>query len=222
LGVVLRPRDTFAAVAADPRWAGTLAVSTAAAAIAAALVYATGVGQQALVDQWERTALAFGQPVDDARYAELMELSGYGPIYGVAGSMVYGPCVALVVAAAAFLVLPARPRPAFRQVLAVAVHAGIVLALRVIFAAPVTYIRETTASATSVGALFPLLDEGTAAARFLGLVDMFLLWWVVLLGVGMGILYRRSAGRLAMAFLGAYLIVAAALAAMMAFLGEPA
>ena len=43
--------------------------SGAAAAIAGALVMFTDIGQQALVDQWERTAVAFGRPVDDAAYA---------------------------------------------------------------------------------------------------------------------------------------------------------
>jgi hypothetical protein len=53
-----------------PAWASLLVALTLATAARRA-----GVGhrgrQLALVDQWERTVLRFGQPVDDARYAEL-------------------------------------------------------------------------------------------------------------------------------------------------------
>ena len=74
-GVVIRPRSTFAAVVLRPQVGGLLAVLTAVSFAATAGFLATEVGRVALVDQWERTALAFGRPIDDARYRELQELS---------------------------------------------------------------------------------------------------------------------------------------------------
>ena len=83
-GVVIRPRSTFAAVLMRPRSAGLLTILTVASFVASAGFLATDVGQIALVDQWERTALAFGQPVDDARYAEMQKLSRYAVPYAAA------------------------------------------------------------------------------------------------------------------------------------------
>src|SRR5262245_56149028 len=91
----------------------------------------TDVGQVALVDQWERTALAFGQGVDDARYAELQGLSRYGVAYAAMSAVARGPVAAVAIAAALYGVFARRGRrAAFGQVLAVVAHAGVILALR--------------------------------------------------------------------------------------------
>ena len=96
IGVIRCPRTIFRAVASSPRWVGLVAVLAVVTAASQALLFQTEVGQVALVDQWERTTLAFGQPVDDARYAEFQALSGIGPLYGVATALVGGPVLTLV------------------------------------------------------------------------------------------------------------------------------
>ena len=64
---------------------------TLATAATGALVSATEVGQLALVNQWERTALAFGQRVDDARYAELQAWSRRGSAVAAVTAVATGP-----------------------------------------------------------------------------------------------------------------------------------
>lgn len=216
-GVLRRPRATLSQVAAAPRWLALMAGLTVAATASNAAVMSTGVGQQALVDQWERTALAFGQPVDDARYAEFQALSEWGAVYGIAMAVAAVPLV-LVVAAAVVTFVFGRGVP-FGTVLAVVTHTGVILALRVMVSAPLTYVRETTASATSVGTWFPGLDEAAPLARLLGLVDVFAIWWIVALAIGVSVLYQRPATRVAMALTGAYVGLAAVLALAMAALG---
>jgi len=198
-----------------------LALVTAASQ---ALLFQTQVGQVALVDQWERTALAFGQPVDDARYADLQALSGKGPLYGVATALAGGPLLTLVLAAVIALVF--RPRGdravSYSQVIAVVAHASVILAIRQLVSAPVSYAREATGGATSLGLWFPALDAASFAGRFVGALDVFLLWWVVLLAIGVGILYGRQARSLAAAFLGVYAGLALLLAVTMTALGGTA
>jgi hypothetical protein len=178
---------------------------TLAAAAANATFMNTEVGRQALVDQWERTALAFGQPVDDATYGTFQELSEYGPIYGAISAVVNGPGVVLVAAALLHLVFGrGGPQVGFGTVLAVVTHSAVILSLRQIVAVPIAYARETTASATSVGVWFPALDESAPLARFLGLMDFFVIWWAVVLAIGVSTIYRRSATRLAAVFVGVF------------------
>ena len=221
IGVIRSPRITFRAAAAVPRWAGLVVVLTLAMAAGQAIVLATDVGRTALVDQWERTALSFGQDVDDARYAQLQTLSRSGPVYGVATALIYGPVVTVVVASLVFVVFRSRTDRvvSYPQVLSVIAHASVILAIRQVVAAPISYLRETTASATSLGAWFPALDAASAVGRFVGAFDVFVLWWVVLLALGVAVLYERRARPLAATFLGVYAGMALLLAATMTALG---
>lgn len=219
-GVLRRPRATLTRAAAAPRWPGLLIGLTVAAAAANAAVMGTAVGRQALVDQWERTALAFGQTVDDARYAQFQALSQRGALYGVGSALVSVPL--LIVGAAVALHLAFGRRQPFRQVLSVVTVSGVILALRVIVSAPLTYARETTASATSLGVWFPGFDEAAAPARLLGLIDLFAIWWVVVLAIGVSVLYQRRALRVALTLVGIYAGLAAGLALVMAALGGTA
>ena len=65
-GVLRAPRATFAALARTPRWAAVMGLTLVVTFLSNAALLETEVGRLALIDQWERTAVAFGQPVDDA------------------------------------------------------------------------------------------------------------------------------------------------------------
>lgn len=220
IGVIRCPRTTFRAVASSPRWVGLVAVLAVVTAASQALLFQTEVGQVALVDQWERTALAFGQPVDEARYAELQVLSGNGALYGVATALIGGPVLTLALAAVIALIFRRGDRVvSFSQVLAVVAHASVILAIRLLVSAPVSYAREAAGGATSLGLWFPALDAPSFAGRFVGALDVFVLWWVVLLAIGVGVVYERPARSMAAAFLGVYAGLALLLAVTMTALG---
>jgi hypothetical protein len=180
-------------------------------------VSATEVGQLALVDQWERTALAFGQAVDDTRYSDLLAWSRLGPAVAAGNALLAGPGLALAVSLLVFVWLRARVKTvSYSQVLAVVVHAGVVLAVGRMVAAPLVYARETTASATTVGAWFPSLDEASPVARFLGALDLFTLWWAVVLGIGVAVLSGQRARTCAAWIVSVYVGIALIAAAVMA------
>lgn len=180
----------------------------------------TGVGQQALVDRWERTALAFGREVPDERYADLVAMSEHGAVYALITALAGGPVLSCAVAGMIFGVY-SRLRAAIRytQVLGIVAHAGVILALQQLVAAPFNYARETLASPTTLSQLFPIFDEVSPAARFLGAIDVFVVWWVIVLAIGVALLYRRSARSIIVAFMGAYIAFAAVLAIAMAVAG---
>ena len=203
-----------------PRWAGLLALLTAVSFAVTAGFVATDVGQVALIDQWERTALAFGQRVDDARYAEMQELSRYGVPYAAAAAIARGPGAAVVLAGVLYGVFAARGRRAgFAQVLAVVVHAGVILALRDVVATPLNYVRESLASPVTLVQFVGLLDEASPIARFFALLDVFMMWWIVVLAIGLAVLYRTRARAVAAGLMAAYVGIAVLLAGAMAALG---
>ena len=223
-GVVTSPRRTFAAVAAAPRWLDVLLITTVVTFVCSAALLRTEVGRLALVDQWERTAIGFGGEVDDAGYARLQALSRQGVAYAAVTAVMSGPV--LTVGLAALLTLAGRSilraDVTFRQLLAVVAHAGVILGLRQVIATPLQYATESLASPTTLVRLAGSLDEANPLARFLGTVDVFVIWWIVLLAVGVGAAAQRPSRRLALMFAGIYLVLAVLLAATMALTGGTA
>ncbi len=196
------------------------------------------MGRQALVDQWERTAIAFGQPVDDARYARMEETAAIGSVsvlYPAAIALANGPVLVIAISGLLFFVLNRRNRadrgsergadlsgPRYVHLLTVVSYAGVILALRQVIATPVDYVRESIASPTTLVQFFTMLDESSPLARFLGVIDLFVVWWIVVLAIGVSVLYQRPTRRLALAFTGAYVALALLAALAMAVSGGTA
>lgn len=224
IGVIRRPRATFEVLVAAPRWADVLALTFVVTAASGAALLQTEVGRLALLDQWERTALAFGQPVDAAQYAALEAATRQGALYAVITAFISGPVVALGLTALLYVIFTGVLRGAatFQQLLAVVAHAGVILALRQVIAAPLNYAGETLASPTSLVRMFTMLDEASPLARFLGVVDLFVVWWIIVLEVGVSVLYRRAVRTLALTFVGIYVALALLLAGIMAVAGGTA
>jgi len=226
-GVIRRPRATFAAVLPTSSWAPVLVATTTITFVCAIGFLTTGVGRQALVDQWERTATAFGQQVDDASYAQMEERAdsgSVGALYAAATALASGPLLVLAVASALFAVLNRRTnrRASFRELLTVVAYAGVILALRQVIAVPIDYVRESISSPTTLIQFFSMFDEASPIARFLAVIDLFVIWWIVVLAIGVSLLYQRPARSLALAFAGAYVALALLAALAMAVSGGTA
>jgi hypothetical protein len=224
LGVLHSPRQTFESVAASPRSAGVLALCFLVTLVANATLFRTEVGRLALVDQWERTAIAFGQMVDDRTYAAMVEASRNGLAYAAATALASGPVLVIAASALLFAVLnrAVQGRATYRQVFAVTAHAGVILALRQVIAAPVSYLRETVTSPATLNVFVSMIDEASLVARFSSIIDLFVIWWIVALAIGTSVLYRRPARTLAVTFIGAYIALALVLAMVMAVTGGTA
>jgi hypothetical protein len=220
-GVVRRPRVTFEAVARWPRSAGLLALLFVVYFMASAALLATEVGRLALVDQWESAAAAFGQPVDDARYAELQRLSEQGTAYAAVTALASGPAAAVALAAVLFAWFTGfhGGRASYSQVLAVVATASVVLMLRHLIATPLNYARETMGSPTSLALFVTMVDQASPVARFSSLIDLFVIWWLIVLAIGIAVLYRRRMRDVAVLLIGVYVAIALLLSGAMAVLG---
>jgi hypothetical protein len=187
-------------------------------------VLETDVGQLALLDRWDRTASALGQAVDNELYQGMLEASRRGVAYAAVMAVVMGPLLTVGLSVLLFAAFRAPPpiTVRYRQVLAVVGHAGVILALRQVVSAPLTYVRETLSSPLTMGAFFPMLDEASAAARVFAAIDVFVIWWIVALAVGMSVLYRRPTRRVAYLLVGAYVTLSIAVAMLTIVVGGTA
>lgn len=222
-GMVRAPRATAAALLAStrPPWVDVLLLSTGVMFASIAALTATSVGQTALVDQWERTALAFGQPVNDAFYGRLQELSHNWLAYSLGTAVLMGPILTLIVTGILSMVLRALGQSTVSAwtTLSVVAHANVIVALRQLVAAPINYLGETLASPTTLGQFLAGFDEASPVARFLGALDLFVVWYAVVLAIGVAVMARRRIPSLVFTFTGAYVAIALLLALAMAATG---
>lgn len=184
---------------------------------AAAVLLQSATGRQALVDERVRVVEALGGQVDDAAYAALQGQPPYWMYAGSGGRALLLPVVTLLVAAGLFLWV-GRTR-GFAASLSVAVHASTVLVLQQLVATPFHLVRESLTSPFNLAALLPWFDEGSLPARVLGTVELFGLWWVLLLAIGAGVLAERRARDFVLPLVGVYVGIAAAVAVAVAMSG---
>lgn len=218
-GTLRRPRQTFEALSARPTWAGALLVTFVVIAAGKVGLMLTPEGQQALTDQWATRAEAFGQAVTDANYQTFVDLGNRAVEIGAASAVGTGLVLVFAVALLAHGLFRGRSGATLTQALAVSAHANAALALRELVAAPVNYVRESISSPLTLGTLFQGLDEVSAGARFLGMIDLFWVWWLLLLAFGFSAVYGRRASRLAAGFIGLYVAFGLVMAVAMVVLG---
>jgi len=214
-GVLVSPRDTYADVALHPRWFGVLAVIVLIGATGVFALMSTDVGKTAAMDQQVRMMESFGMKLTDAQYARLEQGMSRAPYTGAIGQAVTLPLAAAIIAGILLGIFTALlgGDAKFKQVFAVVCHSGVVISLAQIFGLPLAYARESLSSATNLAVFLPFLDESSFAARFLGTIDLFQIWWIVSLSIGLGVLYRKRTAPIAMTILGVYAVIAIVIAA---------
>ena len=219
--MVRSPRVTLTHVVNHPRSLdlGVLIVVVSAACSSGFLM--TRVGQLAALDQHVRQLESFGATVTDERYEDLRALVPYRPAISAAVIAIGWPVLWLAMARSIqwFGRRAGRGEAAFRQVLAVVVHAWAIFAVRALVATPINYARESLGGATSLSMFIPAFGESTFPARLLGAVDIFAVWWVILMAIGLSSLYQTRTLPIARWLFGAYAGGAAAIALSQALRG---
>jgi Yip1-like protein len=218
-GVLRHPRSTMAALVAAPSWFPTWVFILALWLVPAGWFLSTPTGRLALVDERVRQVEAFGGRMDDARYGALLRRPPREAYFLSGGRMLLSPPITILAAAAAMALarLEGAPLP-IAGGLAVSVHASVPLAIQQLIAIPVSYLTESMASPTNLAAALRL-ETGTLGSRVFGAIDLFGLWWVWLLAVGLSAATGRRARGSLIWLVFIYAGIAAALAAAMTIAG---
>lgn len=214
-GVLTSPRETFADVAARPRWLGMMLVAILVTAVCTGGFLMTPVGQQAYLDNQIESTKRFVGEVSEAQVAGMERMLPYAaPISAVSVAIIM-PIMWLVMSGILFAVFSAAlgGTATFKQVFAVMAHSSAITVVQQLFVTPLNYVRESMSSATNLAVFLPMLDEGSFLAKFLGTIDLFLVWWVVLLSIGLGVLFKRKTGPIATGLFVVYGIIAVIVAA---------
>lgn len=216
-GVVTRPRATLAELVGQPVWAATWVFILVVWTICGWWLLSTDVGQQALVDERVRVIESFGGTVTEPEYAALVAEPPWWVYFTSGGRLLLTPVFTLLIAIALWVVARREGAPVrFAQALAVTVQSSVVLLIGQLVATPLHYVRESLTSPLNAAAVLPLMEDGTAPTRFFGVMDVFAVWWAVLLAVGLSTLTDRPTRRylvpIALLFAGFAMVMAIVLA----------
>ncbi len=215
VGVLFAPKATYADVAARPRWIGALLVVLLLTGGSTFAFLSTEIGKNAMLDQQRQTMESFGVKMNDQAMQRIEEGAARAPYFGAIFGSLFLVVAGLAIAGIALAVFNAvlGGDAKFKQVFAVVVHSGVILALGALFVMPLDYARETLSSPTTLSVFLPFLEENSFLARFLGSIDLVRVWWFVSLSVGLGVLYRRRTGPIAVTLLTVYAAIALMIAA---------
>jgi len=216
-GIITAPRATFESVVAHPKWLGMYVLTAAIMAFGAALPMTTEAGKQAAVDQQVSGMESFGMQVSDEMYEQMRQRTAFLP-YQTAGSIIiFGIIMSLLMAAILWAVFNAAMggEATYKKILAIVIHGGVISALGQLFTGPINYFRGAVTSATSLGALLPMLDDQSFTGRLAGMLDIFIIWWLIVLAIGLAVLYRRKTQPIFITLFGVYAVIIVTIAAIM-------
>ena len=214
IGIITAPRATYERVVARPTWLGMYLLTAVIVAFGAALPMTTDAGKQAAVDQQVASMEAFGMQVGDEQYAQIQKGTAILPYMTAASVVVMTLLIGLITAGILFAVFNAAlgGDARYKQILAVLMHANVITALGQLFTGPLNYFRGSVTSATSLAALLPMLDETSFMGKLAGAIDLFIIWWVIVLAIGLAVLYRRKTQPIAVTLFGIYAAIALGIA----------
>jgi hypothetical protein len=219
VGVIFSPGETYQSIAAHPRILGVLALTTILMAAAVFAFLSTDVGINASLDQQMQVMESLRINLPDEVYDQIEARAPRARFYAGGSLLVMSPLICAAVAGVVLLIFNVvmGSDATFKQAYAVVAHSQVLLVIQQLFILPLNYVRETMASATTLAVFVPTLKETTFLARFLGWIDLFRIWWLVSLAIGVAMLYKRKSGPIAWTLIGLYvlfaLVVATALTA---------
>jgi hypothetical protein len=214
IGIVFSPRATFEWVKAHPSWFGMVLFTAGVMALLMGLFLSTEVGRQAAVDQSVSAMEGWGRTVDDAGYAAIERQAAMAKYVNPVAILVMSPIITALLAGLAYGIFTAfyGGGATYKQMLAVVAHSGVISLVGQLFAMPLNYARQSLSSPTNLSVFFPMLEERSFLNALLASIDLFLVWWLVVLAIGVSVLYKRPTRSAATVLFVVYALIAVGLA----------
>ena len=221
IGIITAPTPTYEHVVRKPKVAGILFLVSVIIGLAQGLPQLTERGRAAALELQVQQMERFGVKVTDQVYQQMEQRSrsSISAISTIVGTVVFMPFVVVIMTLLLWVVFNVilGGTTTFKHVMAVVAHAQVIPAVGVLFAAPIMYARGVMSNGVAnLGALLPMLDETSFLAKFLGMVDLFTIWWVFVLSIGLATLYKKKVGSIATGLFVFYGIIALTIAYFMA------
>lgn len=217
IGILTSPKATSETIAAFPRPAIILILVCLIMGVAAAAPQFTERGRQMAFDMQVRSMERMMPTIPPEMMTRMEEAShtagATAAIWPFVGVFVAVPLFSLFFTALYWVVFNAimGGTATFKQVLGIVTHSQVIGALGALVAAPIMYAQGvvTAGGPFHLGALVPFLDPGGIVAQTLGVTSVFLVWSMIVTGIGLGVLYKRNGTTIGIVLIAFYLLLAA-------------
>lgn len=211
IGIITSPKATFEAVVRKPKVLGVLALVAFLVGASQSAMNLTEKGRQAAVDFQVSQMEKFGVTVTDQMYESIAARQKYAVYTSFVGTFISFPIVLLIMSGLLYAVFNAimGGTGEFKQVMAVCAHSMVISSLGAVFGGVMNFMRGSiSTSVANLGMLLPMLPERSFAANLAGAIDVFTIWWVVTLSIGLSVLYKRKTSSVAMGLFVVYAVIA--------------
>jgi hypothetical protein len=212
--VLASPGEVYSEVAERPTVLGALSVVIGVMIVCQFAFLSTTVGQRVLVDQQIRSMESFGMNVTPEIENRLESRAGSARYMTAASQVVFVPLAGALAAALLLGIFNATSERAstFKHVYSIVAHSGAVFVVQQIVLTPISYLMGEFANVTRLSVFFPMLDADGLVSHLLGGVELFAIWWLANLSIGLAVLYRRPTRPVATLLLSIYAVIVIAVA----------
>ncbi len=187
IGVITSPRPTMDDIARFPTWFLPLAISTIAGAVATWFL-------QDLIVEAQMTQLANNPDLNEQQIeAQRGVMEAMGPFFAIF-TIVFGPLFTVIIAAVLLFtgnfILGGESR--FKVLFSTTCWAGIIYSVITIFSTPLMLASGKMEPVASLVFLAPTNDPTSFLYALLVRIDLLSLWWVIVVGLGIGAAYKFS------------------------------
>ena len=211
IGMITSPKATFQRLIPDPRPFGILFIVAIVIGIGAAAPQVTEAGKQVILDA-QMKAMAARSPdgqVSPQAAESLQTFARFMPLVALVSALIFLPIVTMFMSALywALFNVVLGGTATFKQVLSTSSHSQVIAALGVLVGLPFMMMNPSASMGGpfNLGALAPMLEEGSRLLRFLTNVSVFSIWAVFVNAIGLAVLYKRKTTGIFIALLVVYL-----------------
>jgi hypothetical protein len=186
IGIFTSPAETMRDIAARPSWLLPLLLVVVVSATGTYFLKDVIVQQQ--IEGMQKKNMT------EQQIQQAMPFMNMMGIIAPVSTLIFTPIIYLVLAGVGMFVgnVILGGETKFSTLFAVTCWSGILTVLSYLINIPVMANRETMESATSLGSFFAAEENKTFIHHLFGQIDLFVLWWVALLGFGIAAAYKFS------------------------------
>lgn len=211
VGVITSPKATFENVIAHPKALGILVIICLISAVTLGWFFSTQIGR----DAWLNSMIERGGPqMTDQQISAMEKMLPFVGYFAIGQALIGVPIFMVLIAGLLYAIFNAAMggTATFKQVFAVVVHSWVIPAVSQLFTLPLAYAKGELKSSTSLGVLLPMIDDSTFLGKFIGAIDFFMIWALIVLAIGLAVLYRRKTQSIATILFVIYAVIALAIA----------
>ena len=205
-GIFTAPSRVFEELRRRPTWLAALLAVTLVTAGLNALVLWSETGEKVVRQQFQEAVEKSGQEVPPEAVDTQIAVYRY---VGPAMVILIFPVLTLALSGLVYLIfgIVLGGEGTFRQTFSAYSHSCLIGIPGAAVATGMIFLKGNAKSSTAVTAFLPFLEEDSFVYRFCQGLDLFVIWQLVVLSIGMGIIGRMGTRKSATAIFSVYLAI---------------